>query len=273
VLGWYWVFGWLLISGTSQPAYPLPDYAWFCLCISLCILGSVIMVAADAQKYVTLRLKPGLITDGIFRYVRHPNYLGETMIYGSFALMVWHWLPRPRKSNETKTPGAIATSNRTSGRFPFGAKAAPIFPMVIASKLLAGLLGTRYVISPPARQSATEHQAEEYPDQATHKDTQPGEPGESFSWPCALPSLPKALTSSSRPVRPSPCPTPRTRHLERAGPSQGAPGPRPLPTEPVGLRSFHRLLAEGAVPGVAGSLATVPTNRGAFPEVTVTNGT
>ena len=29
----------------------------------------------------------------MFRYVRHPNYLGEMMIYGSFALMVWHWLP------------------------------------------------------------------------------------------------------------------------------------------------------------------------------------
>ena len=22
-----------------------------------------------------------------------PNYLGEMMIYGSFAMMVWHWLP------------------------------------------------------------------------------------------------------------------------------------------------------------------------------------
>jgi protein-S-isoprenylcysteine O-methyltransferase Ste14 len=93
VLGWYWVFGWLLISGTSQPTYPLPDYAWFALCISLCILGSVIMIAADAQKYFTLRLKPGLITDGMFRYVRHPNYLGEMMLYGSSALMVWRWLP------------------------------------------------------------------------------------------------------------------------------------------------------------------------------------
>ncbi|MBT8087644.1 MAG: hypothetical protein KJO46_06385, partial [Gammaproteobacteria bacterium] len=31
VLGWYWVFGWLLISGTSQPDYPLPDVAWYCL--------------------------------------------------------------------------------------------------------------------------------------------------------------------------------------------------------------------------------------------------
>lgn len=93
VLGWYWVFGWLLISGTSNPDYPLPDNAWFCLCISLCILGCVIMVAADAQKYFTLRVKRGLIADGMHRYVRHPNYLGEMMIYGSFALMVWHWLP------------------------------------------------------------------------------------------------------------------------------------------------------------------------------------
>ena len=51
------------------------------------------MIAADAQKYFTLRVKRGLITDGVHRYVRHPNYLGEMMIYGSFALMVWHWLP------------------------------------------------------------------------------------------------------------------------------------------------------------------------------------
>jgi Protein of unknown function (DUF1295) len=51
------------------------------------------MIAADAQKFFTLRVKRGLITDGMYRYVRHPNYLGEMMIYGSFALMVWHWLP------------------------------------------------------------------------------------------------------------------------------------------------------------------------------------
>lgn len=93
VLGWYWVFGWLLISGVSHPTYPLPDFAWFALCITLNILGCVIMVAADAQKFYTLRVKRGLITDGMFRYVRHPNYLGEMMIYGSFALLVWHWLP------------------------------------------------------------------------------------------------------------------------------------------------------------------------------------
>jgi protein-S-isoprenylcysteine O-methyltransferase Ste14 len=93
VLGWYWLFGWLLISGTAVPVYPLPDVAWYCLCISLCLVGSVVMVAADAQKYFTLRLRPGLIEDGMFRHIRHPNYLGEMMVYGSFALLVWHWLP------------------------------------------------------------------------------------------------------------------------------------------------------------------------------------
>ena len=93
VLGWYWVFGWLLISGHAGGDWPLPDGAWFALCVSLCLIGTVIMIAADAQKYYTLKLRPGLITDGLFRHVRHPNYTGEMMIYGSFALMVWHWLP------------------------------------------------------------------------------------------------------------------------------------------------------------------------------------
>ena len=93
VLGLYWVFGWLLISRTSQPVYPLPEAVWFALCISLCMLGSVIMTAADAQKFFTLRIHRGLITDGMHRWVRHPNYLGEMMIYGSFAMLVWHWFP------------------------------------------------------------------------------------------------------------------------------------------------------------------------------------
>lgn len=92
-LGAYWGFGWLLISGTAVAEYPLPDAAWFCLCVSVSFFGTVIMVAADAQKYFTLKVKKGLITEGMFRYIRHPNYLGEIMVYGGFALMVPHWFP------------------------------------------------------------------------------------------------------------------------------------------------------------------------------------
>jgi protein-S-isoprenylcysteine O-methyltransferase Ste14 len=92
VLGWYWVIGWLLISAPATPGYPLPEAAWLALCIVLCLLGCALMLVADAQKFYTLRLKRGLITDGLFTYVRHPNYLGEMLIYGSFALLAWHWL-------------------------------------------------------------------------------------------------------------------------------------------------------------------------------------
>ena len=76
VLGWYWVFGWLLISGTGTPEYPLPDAAWFSLCISLCIVGSVIMIAADAQKFFTLKVQSGLITTGMHRLCPSPQLPG-----------------------------------------------------------------------------------------------------------------------------------------------------------------------------------------------------
>ena len=92
-LALYWAIGWVLISGTSSPDYPLPDGAWFALCIALYVLGAILMFGADTQKFVQLRAKRGLITNGLFTYVRHPNYLGEMMIYGSFGLMAWHWLP------------------------------------------------------------------------------------------------------------------------------------------------------------------------------------
>ena len=92
VLFWYWVIAWLLISQPLTPDYPLPDNIWFAICISLCVLGCVIMIAADAQKYYTLKFNKQLITDGVHKYIRHPNYLGEIMIYGSFGLLAWHCL-------------------------------------------------------------------------------------------------------------------------------------------------------------------------------------
>ncbi len=36
---------------------------------------------------------PGLITTGFFARTRHPNYLGEMLIYGSFTTVVNHWIP------------------------------------------------------------------------------------------------------------------------------------------------------------------------------------
>ena len=40
-----------------------------------------------------LRARRGLIVDGFFARTRNPNYLGEMMIYSSFAVVAGHWLP------------------------------------------------------------------------------------------------------------------------------------------------------------------------------------
>merc|ERR1711907_77465 len=87
VLGPSWIAPYLLISRTALPASN-EMCAFACL---LSTVGMVIMIAADCQKHFTLMYKRGLITDGMFRYVRHPNYTGEMMLYAGFALMVRHW--------------------------------------------------------------------------------------------------------------------------------------------------------------------------------------
>jgi len=89
----YLAIGWVLISGVSDPQYPLATPAWFALCITIFTFGVVIMFGADVQKFVQLRARRGLISNGLFTYIRHPNYLGEMMIYASFGMMAWHWLP------------------------------------------------------------------------------------------------------------------------------------------------------------------------------------
>jgi protein-S-isoprenylcysteine O-methyltransferase Ste14 len=48
---------------------------------------------SDAQKYYTLQARQGLIQEGLFSRMRNPNYLGEILIYASYAIMSLHWLP------------------------------------------------------------------------------------------------------------------------------------------------------------------------------------
>lgn len=69
-----------------------PAEAWrLFACVFMYALGLSLMMVADAQKFYTLRLKRGLITDGLFAYTRNPNYLGEIMVYASFALLGRNW--------------------------------------------------------------------------------------------------------------------------------------------------------------------------------------
>lgn len=50
-------------------------------------------VRALAHKYSVLHARRGLITDGFFARTRNPNYLGEMVLYASFAILAGHWLP------------------------------------------------------------------------------------------------------------------------------------------------------------------------------------
>jgi protein-S-isoprenylcysteine O-methyltransferase Ste14 len=84
-LGLYWA--WLLISRGVEPAAPLLAIAIFAN-----LLGVFLHYTSDAQKYYTLQYHPGLITEGFFARSRNTNYLGELLIYGSFALLSMHWL-------------------------------------------------------------------------------------------------------------------------------------------------------------------------------------
>eukprot|EP00520_Triparma_pacifica_P019645 CAMPEP_0118638668 /NCGR_PEP_ID=MMETSP0785-20121206/3813_1 /TAXON_ID=91992 /ORGANISM="Bolidomonas pacifica, Strain CCMP 1866" /LENGTH=130 /DNA_ID=CAMNT_0006529945 /DNA_START=342 /DNA_END=730 /DNA_ORIENTATION=- len=82
ILGPYWYFGYSVISKRTTATYPL-----IAICVSLHNLGCVLMMASDSQKYFVLKAKKGLISDGWFSYCRNPNYLGEMMIYSSYALL------------------------------------------------------------------------------------------------------------------------------------------------------------------------------------------
>ncbi|TDN39197.1 hypothetical protein A8B98_20245 [Hymenobacter sp. UV11] len=84
----YYLAPYLLISQhTVLPAWV------FAVAPLLYTLGIFLHYVSDAQKYFTLRLRKGLIEDGLFARTRNPNYLGEILIYGAFALVSWHWLP------------------------------------------------------------------------------------------------------------------------------------------------------------------------------------
>lgn len=87
-LGLYWVAPVLIVTRRIE-APP-----WLLGAASLTYaLGVVLMMGSDAQKYFTLKVKRGLITDGFFARIRHPNYLGEMLLYGSFAALSMHWAP------------------------------------------------------------------------------------------------------------------------------------------------------------------------------------
>ena len=83
-LGLYWIPAYLVASS------PIPPPAWaISAAVALNAVGLVLHFASDAQKHYTLIYREGLITEGFFSRCRNTNYLGEAMIYLSFALMAY----------------------------------------------------------------------------------------------------------------------------------------------------------------------------------------
>jgi protein-S-isoprenylcysteine O-methyltransferase Ste14 len=93
LLATYWIAPFLLISNVLGINRPAPPDWLIAICIALFTFGLTIMIASDCQKQYTLKYRRGLITEGLFKYIRHPNYLGEMMVYASYALLVQHWIP------------------------------------------------------------------------------------------------------------------------------------------------------------------------------------
>lgn len=88
VLSSFWIAPWLLAVNSVCHS---PAFLFMCIC--MCQLGFFLHFVSDMQKFVMLDKKTQLITSLLFERCRNPNYLGELMIYGSFVLLSWHWLP------------------------------------------------------------------------------------------------------------------------------------------------------------------------------------
>jgi len=87
-LAGYYVAPYLLISRHISVPPALVGLAVFAF-----TFGVFLHYVSDAQKYYTLRLRKGLIREGLFGRMRNPNYLGEILIYISYAILPMHWLP------------------------------------------------------------------------------------------------------------------------------------------------------------------------------------
>ncbi len=88
-LSTYWVAPYILV--TQRIEVP----AWLrAICVVCFGVGVFLHFSSDMQKHMHLQHRRGvLLTDGLWRRCRNPNYLGELLIYGSFALLVHHWVP------------------------------------------------------------------------------------------------------------------------------------------------------------------------------------
>jgi protein-S-isoprenylcysteine O-methyltransferase Ste14 len=90
-------------------------------------------------------LKRGLIEDGLFAHTRNPSYLGEILIYLSFAILSWHWVSFAVLAAWIFGffVRNMLNKDKSLSRYPEFAKyklrSGLLFPKLYASDLFAGL--------------------------------------------------------------------------------------------------------------------------------------
>lgn len=90
-LSLYWIAP--IIIATRSYELPLPPW-YIASTIMLFSIGVFLHFSSDMQKHCYMTLRPSqLMTDGLWTRTRNPNYLGELLIYASFAMVACHWLP------------------------------------------------------------------------------------------------------------------------------------------------------------------------------------
>ena len=85
----YYFIGYWHMKGGEMNRNPLPERIFVAL--QLHVFGCVATMVTDAQKYLVLRERKGLITHGMNGWSRNLNYVGEMMIYASFGVLCQTW--------------------------------------------------------------------------------------------------------------------------------------------------------------------------------------
>ena len=86
-LSMYWMTPYLICKhGVQAPAWLLA------LGVASFGFGVFFHFASDMQKHMHCALRPGtLLTSGLWKYTRNPNYFGELLIYFGFGSLAAEW--------------------------------------------------------------------------------------------------------------------------------------------------------------------------------------
>ena len=87
----YMLPGYWMMSRQGTETVQNPSGERMFISLILYIFGLVFVMLTDAQKYLVLKERKGLITHSMMGNSRNMNYLGEMMLYAAFGVLVGRW--------------------------------------------------------------------------------------------------------------------------------------------------------------------------------------